>query len=62
MICNGRIASVYLGKIKKTDIIAILIVKYNIKKFIWRWFLFDNKIPSNDVAPINNTGKKCKGW
>tara|TARA_B100001765_G_C19356351_1_gene272726 strand:- start:117 stop:290 length:174 start_codon:yes stop_codon:yes gene_type:complete len=57
MICKGRIARVYLGRIKKTDTIVILATKYNIKKFIrWEFFL-DKTIPSIDVIPINKTGK-----
>tara|TARA_B100001750_G_C14934095_1_gene315576 strand:- start:119 stop:253 length:135 start_codon:yes stop_codon:yes gene_type:complete len=35
IICKGRIAREYLGRMKKTDMIAILDAKYNIKKFIW---------------------------
>ena len=35
IICKGIIASEYLGRIKKTDMIVTLAIKNNIKKFIW---------------------------
>ena len=54
--CNGRIASEYLGRIKKIEIIVMLAKKYNIKKLILWDFLSDKKIPIIDVIPMNNTG------
>ena len=57
IICKGRIASEYLGKTKKTEMIVILAIKYNIKKLICLEFLLDKIIPSIDVIPINKIGK-----
>jgi len=57
IICKGRIASEYLGKTKKTEMIIILAVKYNIKKLICLELLFDKIIPNIDVMPINKIGK-----
>ena len=34
IICKGRIEREYLGRMKKTDMIAILAIKYNVKKLI----------------------------
>ena len=57
MTCKGRIARVYLGRIKKTDKIAMLVIKYSIKKFIRKEFFLDKIIPIIDVILINKTGK-----
>ena len=57
IICKGIIASEYLGRIKKTDMIVTLAIKNNIKKFIWLEFLLDKIIPIIDVIPMNKTGK-----
>ena len=55
--CKGRIAREYRGRIKKTEIIVILAIKYNVKKLIWWEYLLYKNIPNIVVIPINKTGK-----
>ena len=57
IICRGIIASLYLGKIKKTETITTLRMKNNIKKFIWYEFFLDKIIPINDVMLTNKMGR-----
>ena len=57
IICRGRIARVYRGKIKKTDTIATLAKKYKIRKLISCNFFLYTIIPNIEVIPTNKTGR-----
>ena len=57
IIWKGRMASLYLGKIKKIEKMQTYKKKYTIKKLMGYFFFNDSTIPKIDIIPIINTGK-----